>query len=211
MRKLNVMSARRDYTMGLSIAKRFHSEVSVIIDAIPATLDEANYFLADIGKHSFVAINLLFACELYLKIALSITGREPPESHDLWKLFKNLPAVDQQAINEEFLKEFAKYPKAFTGNLLLTQTPNLSEKEVLEALRLDEKSAPKGEYISLIRVLKDTKDSYLIWRYVYQSFSESKNHRVIRFHWSHLHCLCIVLERILKATIEKHQHASSGT
>ncbi len=56
----------------------------------------------------FIFTNLSFACELYLKIVLSLEGREPPEHHDLWRIFNIISEANRKEIESGFGARFGE-------------------------------------------------------------------------------------------------------
>lgn len=179
--------------LALQMARAFHSRVSEMLAQVPKGLNEANnYMAADTARTVFIVINLLYTTEIYIKICAKLAGKEI-WGHDLWKLFEQLPASVQKGIQEEFSKKFASWRHDLKG-MTVFATRQLTESEVLDAMK---KAEVEGDPTSVERVLKESADTYVVWRYLYESLSNDKDCLALIFNWTHLDCLCAVLDDVI--------------
>jgi HEPN domain-containing protein len=152
---------------------------------------------------SVFASNLIFAVELYLKTFILGTNGQPPETHDIWRLFNNLKVEHRDLLEREFLVELGKFKNATTINIVINKGAEIGQSEMEKILEAEEKLAPKGDFTDLRRMLKDTRDSYMFWRYMFAKVATGTGDTVVRLHWHHLLSVCNACERILGKAIEK--------
>ena len=82
-----------------------------------------------IGELSACATNLSLAIELYLKTLRVLRRCSVPDTHDIWCLFKNMPAdlkTDIQSNHENFAED---NPKLMISYRFASTTTSLSEED----------------------------------------------------------------------------------
>lgn len=109
------------------------------------------------------AVNLSFSLELYLKALALLTGRHPKPTHELDKLFDQLPGELQAAIEEAYLQHLQANPKdkSELGIQDFHVSPDPTELKDGDFIR--EKADP-----TLSSLLQEHSKAFQLWRYIHE-------------------------------------------
>jgi hypothetical protein len=182
-----------DFNLGLGVARQYRLAAAVYLPQDPPNLEmDFEVFAPEI---SYAAASLIFACELYLRSAAE-DRNEAPGHHSLWRHFKRISAPNRKLLVQSFDQRILqrKYPVSLHVVISSKLYPNEHQ---IKQLATTDPNEVKGDFFSLERILKDTGETYNLWRYLYQSINSQKQHRVLRLHYVHLFCLCEVLDELL--------------
>jgi len=192
----------------VATAQAFHKNTMELLGKRSENAEEANRKFTSAGNLVYLAVNLIFACESYLKTFVMMSNKTIPENHNLWKIYKVISAEARAVIEKEYYAEIAKRPNRRSLHTLLSLEPHIPKDDLVSRLRKNEEISPKGSFDSLDRILKDTGDSYHAWRYLFESEPSKDKEKVLRLHYDHLDCLCIACHGIILRSIAKKKESA---
>jgi hypothetical protein len=171
-------------------ARAFRSSVVQYVERFTYPLDEhpQGFSSEEIGQLAFMAANLIFAVELYLKTLLLLEEKETTAGHDLPQLFAELSVEAKAKIQQALEHEIEALPRgvACTIELRGDRTPNTAA---------DASDPPKRAAASpLDIILNDTGSSFTSWRYFYE-IPRDRAFITHRIRHVGLSTLCRILDR----------------
>jgi HEPN domain-containing protein len=119
----------------------------------------------DIGFVIAAATEMCLAVELYLKAIWIRLGLDVPDTHNLWKLFKDLPSSEfAEVIYQVYEKQNAELPPGGPALARLYLSVGTEEDHELE----------RPELHSVKDVLKYCEDGFVTWRYLFEKGEHGK-------------------------------------
>jgi hypothetical protein len=169
-----------DVPLALRSARKFHRSAKSGIATLVRPLNVAPEY--DVAEIAFLATQLTFATELYLKFGLTLQRTVPPYCHNLISLFDKLNEEIRRRLEASYRSKMSDYAEGTATSLILlaTRTPDEQPGE----------SAERGTGATLREVLKETGDAYKTWRYLFQAPSRTPGQYVISFYHVGLDVLC---------------------
>jgi HEPN domain-containing protein len=134
------------------------------------------------GELAAAATSLALAIELYLKALAIGFGKRPVKTHDLTKLFGELPSKLQNSIEAAYANFSVNMPQDVISaiEMFVTTTPYPPTETEETALRRQ-----VGDCKTVRSLLENEKDAFQNWRYVYEpdmpsgvSFIQIEFHRL---------------------------------
>ncbi len=168
-----------DIQLALRSARKFHRSAKPGIAALVRPLNETPRY--DVAEIAFLATQLTFATELYLKVGLALHQTVPPHWHSLIDLFNKLHEANRRRLQTSYSLKMSHLTEFTAISLeLATRTPD----EPPEARTEQEGSK------TLIKMLSETGDAYKTWRYLFQAPARPPSQFLISFHHAGLDVLC---------------------
>lgn len=174
--------------------KRALKKDGIAKDLPEGGLEEAHE--QNFGNLVVCATNLSFALELYLKSLLALLGLQVPNTHDLLKLYNNLPSEIKSEIEE-------RYERGRT-----TPSPVHASITVAKAIRPE---TPKWsdntvESKALANVLERSKDMFKTWRYIFEGQPKEEGFHSYKFEYLLLLFACVAVRATIKDQMEQTKH-----
>jgi len=184
-----------DLALALVHAREFHLQSLLIFNEIPHGYDEGRghkahqFFMSEtgFGRLSFYATTQIFATELLLKAFHLWERRWPLSTHSVLDLYEEISEDGKARIERRYKQEIDRYP----GSPVLSLS--------VGAARPAQKFPVGDAFTDIRRILQQTGDGYMSWRYVYEQPDHSRKEH--HFYWCHLHCLCVALDEVLPGTL----------
>ncbi|AZQ68826.1 hypothetical protein EF888_17840 [Silicimonas algicola] len=192
----SVQERHVDFSLGLAIARRYYDAAADFLPTDPQELEIS--FAAVSDRIAFAASNLIFSTELYIRNA-AIDRKNAPSHHNVWSHYRRIAPDNRSLLQERFNDRIGRRTHPVSLSVVVSHSKKLRDEQVKELASTDP-SRSKGEFLNLERILKDTGESYSVWRYLYQSIAAQKDHKIVRLHYVHLFCLCECLDEILAKT-----------
>ncbi|MDH5184946.1 MAG: hypothetical protein OEX12_13770 [Gammaproteobacteria bacterium] len=165
-----------DVTVGIQSADSFREHAHFFISKIPNDMNKAHIYAAnDFGGLITSATNMAFAIELYLKILRALTGKNIPDSHHLWELFKKLPQEIKTHIQDNYNKQ-----NPVDGNDVAALEVMIAPSNQSPPNRTEPRKEP-----SLKNILITSSNTFQTWRYMYE-IMEHKVHKPICYEYMRL-------------------------
>ena len=187
----------RDLTVALIAADEFLRVSRLFTDSLPKDLIQAaNVAVRNTGGLIVSATTLVLATELYLKSLLFLLGTDVAETHNLWDIFKRLPTEVKQGIENEFKARFvssANQPDGANqphGLKVAIWVRGQSEKPALS-------DTPQEWKRDLKSILRDSRNAFVSWRYLYEMGQEGK-HVFFNYEYGSLGLLCEIVRRMVQ-------------
>lgn len=176
-----------DAKMGLSVAKKFRQGGTPKITA-PYVLPYGDLTIAEL---TFWATNLVFSVELYLKIIIGMENSRIPHSHDLSHLFSLICEDHRNMIVGNFRQRM-------DAHTAINKNGEISIRIGSASFKFPESSQPidQNEKNQLQAILKNNTNSFISWRYLFNSISPEKEHVQLSFHHVGLNILCDILDEL---------------
>jgi HEPN domain-containing protein len=175
----------------LSVASMFRHSVSADIDKLKSVT--TNHI--EVRDLIFAAINLNFATELLLKCLLEIKlSVQPPQSHDLTPLYRNLPKETRDEIEREFAKS--------VGN----QAADNHAIAIKLSVAWDDEPFPEDRDVperpqTAANCLAEANGSYVAWRYIFRS-DTPRQFTEVTFNFRDLSFICDIVEKMIAEQLE---------
>lgn len=186
-----------DPTTAINAANAFFGLAGSFFSEVPDELNAtATYCIDKKGQLIAAATNLVFSIELYFKSLTIKTGRPYINTHNLLKLFQNLPEKLQNSIQsgyEERMKQLS-LPEGESIALEIWIT-----KEKFEEKQFNKISSLKDPENSIIVLLENEQDAFRTWRYLYEF---DKNEKYLKYKLEYKR-LC-VLANIIQSHIQPY-------
>jgi hypothetical protein len=182
-----------DPRLAFASARMFQNTASPGLEILREPIADAPQNL-DLPSYICLATNLIFACELFLKVGLVLQGTSPPRTHNLYDLFRRLYDAKQSELNSAYEDKMRNHPEGVAKShtvFLYNATGMLPPEHEPES----------SEPTRLQNVLKDTGDSYNTWRYLFQSLTRTPEHLMITFHHVPLHIFCQTMDDSFRASL----------
>lgn len=165
---------------------RCYSDIKEIIDST-----RNNRFELNLPALIFLATNLTFACEVFLKIAVYLEKREVASGHNLKDIYLKLSPHNRKILSENFNKNVGSLPDEPNLRVIFIRTrieyaPPSDEPSLDEVLKNRESAKDLSEFLGMVG------SSYNYWRYIFQNSTEKTNH--YEFHYHSLCTLCQMLD-----------------
>lgn len=189
-----------DLARALQTARRYHAVFTPELHRFQTPLSEP--LGVEISEVIFLASNLIFATELYLKIGIRLQKTQPPRSHNLLLLHSNLLPENRARINDRYelqMRQYRNTKLATSHDLFLSLEPE--EAPIETDQDLENRTKIQG-------VLMGTGDSYTTWRYLFSELKETEPRRLLSFHHTGLHFLCQTLDALLSKSIFTKKEAT---
>jgi hypothetical protein len=135
------------------------------------------------------SVNLIFACETYLKLGLMLHGIVVPKTHDLHRVFSSYPNDLQTILEGKYSESLQRIDVSQISTFWDVQVAPVDPQAVIRPLRRTTEEA-----LDLRKALLATSDSYHNWRYLYQRHP-TKTIRATCCHVA-LETLCEVLDEM---------------
>jgi HEPN domain-containing protein len=153
--------------MASHVADGFFNVAARFFGALPAGLNEsARAAVEQKGELAAAATALALSIELYLKALAIRCGQRPLRTHDLGKLFSELPNELRSSIETAYTDVCNRKPRdaPATLELFVTTTPFPPTEAEVAALQ---QRTPDNASVRCL--LNNEKDAFRNWRYVYES------------------------------------------
>jgi HEPN domain-containing protein len=152
--------------MACLVADGFFNAASSFFSKLPRGVNEsAQAAIEQRGELAAAATSLALAIELYLKALAIRFGKRPVKTHDLTKLFGELPSELQDSIEATYVKFSANTPQDAISafEMFVTTAPYPPTEAEVTALRRHFRSCK-----TVRSLLESEKDAFQNWRYVYE-------------------------------------------
>jgi hypothetical protein len=179
----------RNYEVALSSAEAFHAAGARLLGRFEERFHEGSSRKPPegIGQVVCCATNLCLGIELYLKAAIVRSGRIPPETHDLARLYSALPDIDQLRLSIVYEGLLNGADPGTFASITIARGP------APEPAWTDYRSVPKD----LRSVLRRAGDSFVTWRYLFEHRAPPTEYESIEFEYLVLNLGCEALAQFL--------------
>jgi HEPN domain len=170
----------RNATLAINAAKSFHGLAGIFFEQLIKS--DAPETLLTEHKGSLVAAstNLAFAVELYLKATAIATAGRAKKTHDLVKLFRDLPKDVSDSIERCYRYRFAN--RADRRDLLVEFWIAIAEEEIPVSER-DRYRVNKLGGEDVTSLLMTERKAFETWRYVFGVRLDEGRPMCIQFHY----------------------------
>lgn len=122
------------------------------------------------------AVNFALASELYLKAAHLLNSSRPSDTHELWKLFKTLPRITMELIEQEYVQQLSTKPDLLKSiHMTISRGSGDSQKEF---------PLPPD---TIKKLLVHHNHSFVNWRYLHEFTSKGYDYH-FDFHEMNIFC-----------------------
>lgn len=181
-----------DFRFAASIGNAYFELARPLLASLTRDLDPKAPPVVDASLVFSSATNIALALELYLKAIQIGLRMHPPETHDLWDLYKRLPVNTKASLESAFNAKRAA----------LSPTANC---EMQICIQRGPESAPPDEFPrdasksnDLRALLKRSRRMFVAWRYVYESVAPMQTYAFFTFEHAHLRLACETLIEFLQ-------------
>ncbi|THJ20478.1 MAG: hypothetical protein CAF45_014585 [Nitrospira sp. CG24E] len=183
--------------MALACAESFQKTAEPFIERIAKDLPEGS--LQETHERGFgdlivSATNLAFALETYLKILRAQLGLSVPKTHDLSKLYKDLPPKVRSEIENRYDDKGRSQPLPVRASITLGKAIR-QEVPVWQDYRQESKA--------LGSLLERSKDVFKVWRYVFEGDPKEDGFQSYQFEYLLLLFACEAVRAAIRNRLDE--------
>ena len=184
-----------DPGLALQAAKAFLRQSRHITDGLSSDISRPpNEIARRVGDLIASATALSLSTELSIKALLLFVGITPPATHNLFKLFNDLPIPIRTAIEKEYDSRGAT-PRNRLSSLKIALWATPSARAALP----ESEPEPKRD---ISAVLKRSEDAFCTWRYLYER-GDGGTADVYEYEFLRLGWVCEIIQALLSRGLKE--------
>lgn len=181
-----------DIVFAVNQARIFFSSVSDELDDLCKYRDP-DVDTLDIPLVFFIATNLCFSAELFLKFVILIENKDPSPTHDLWSLFCTISPRNRRSIEIKFAEIVNNATHCKSKIISIRYEGKLNDNNASEK---------PARFEGLHQMLRQTRNAFTMYRYAGDHVGDRSTTK-LDFHHFGLRCLCGAVDQIATETFRR--------